>query len=242
MPPEPTLSIVIPAYHEADSVAETLTALRDAFRAPTGASLLEILVVDDGSRDGTAEAARAAGADEVIVHARNRGKGAALETGLAQARGDLVLLLDADLRGTASEAVKLLDPVLVGKADVTVAGFPRTGSKSGFGMAQGLSRWGIRRLTGVSVEFPLSGQRLLSRATLGSLGRLASGYGIETAMTLDLLRAGYRIAEVPTAMAHRKTGRDWAGFKHRGKQLWAIARVLLSRAVRPLRPRRNPGS
>ncbi len=227
----PRLSVVIPAYNEADALPETLRAARASLEAEPLLAGVELIVVDDGSTDGTEGAASAGGADAVVRHDRNRGKGAALETGLRRASGDLLLLLDADLRGTAAEAATLLRPVLEGASDVAIAAFPRVGGKSGFGLAQGLARWGVRRLTGRTVEFPLSGQRVLSRRALESLGGLAAGYGIETAMTVDLLRAGFRLVEVPTTMAHRRTRRDLAGFRHRGRQLLSIARVLLHRAL-----------
>src|SRR5215469_6823449 len=119
-------AVVIPAYNEADRVGATVTAAT----ALTGADV--VVVVDDGSRDDTARAAREAGAS-VLRHARNRGKAAAMETGAEAARlldqreqraqpRDL-LFLDADLEATAAEAGPLIKPVAAGEADMTIAVF-----------------------------------------------------------------------------------------------------------------------
>src|SRR5690606_33540787 len=113
-----TVSVVIPAFNEAERLPTTLAALHGL------PGLSEVIVVDDGSTDDTAEAARRAGA-RVIRLAQNRGKGAALQAGTAAARGDVLLLLDADVGETAGEARKLLEPVLRGEADLVIGAFPR---------------------------------------------------------------------------------------------------------------------
>src|SRR5437868_4165088 len=99
------ISAVIPAYNEAERIACTLSALG------TVELVEEVIVVDDGSTDSTAAAADRAGAT-VIRTAQNRGKGAALTTGIQSASGNILLLLDADLGETASQASLLLEPVL----------------------------------------------------------------------------------------------------------------------------------
>ncbi|MFO1452021.1 MAG: glycosyltransferase family 2 protein [Opitutaceae bacterium] len=112
------LSIVIPCYNE----VRTLRALVDAVRAaPTGELVKEIIVVDDCSTDGTRELLRndlAPLVDRVIYHANNQGKGAALRTGFAAVSGDIVVVQDADLEYSPNEYIKLLQPILAGRADV----------------------------------------------------------------------------------------------------------------------------
>ncbi len=105
------LSVVVPAYREADRIAATLLRLREAL-APLGASGgYEVIVVDDGSGDGTAEAARAAGADEVVVLPANRGKGAAVRSGMAAAKGRARAYIDADLAYSPDQLLRLVDGV-----------------------------------------------------------------------------------------------------------------------------------
>jgi glycosyltransferase involved in cell wall biosynthesis len=213
------VSVIIPAYNEADAIAETLRAIRQSVLCD------ELIVVDDGSTDGTGELA-ADWADLVISVPRNRGKGAALQTGWQQASGEILLLLDADLRESAKEAVHLLAPVKQEECDLAIAILPKPAQKAGMGLAKGLAHHGIRFLTGFSANAPLSGQRAIRRELLYKLGRVDGGFGVEVGMTVDALRAGFRVKEVPVPFSHRQTGNDWSGYRHRGKEFVAIGRTL----------------
>jgi glycosyltransferase involved in cell wall biosynthesis len=226
------VSVIIPAYNESERIAETVRA---ALSLP---GVLEVLVVDDGSSDDTADRARAAGATRVIRAEKNEGKGQAMNRGWRAAKGDTLLFLDGDLGSSAAEGEKLLRPLASGEADVTLAQFASAGKKGGFGTALRLARWGIRRLTGQEVTAPLSGQRAMRREVVERIGGFSSGYSVETGMTVDLLRAGYRLVETPTRMTHKVTGRDLAGFRHRGRQLLHIAVILLKKTARRHGPHR----
>lgn len=217
-----TVVAVIPAHDEIATVAETVRA------AASVAGVDAVLVVDDASADGTAEAAEAAGAVVLRLPA-NLGKGGALEAGLEAADADVVLLLDADLGTTAAEAAALLAPVLAGDAAMTVGVLPRPAGSGGFGLVKGVARTGISRMGGGFVATaPLSGQRALSRDALAAVRPLGGGYGAEVMMTVRALRAGLPVLEVPVAMSHRATGRDAAGFAHRGRQFAHVALALLA--------------
>lgn len=224
----PRLSVVIPAYNEGDRLGATLAAVRGALNETGFAVQYELIVVDDGSSDGTGEVAAAAGA-LLICQPANRGKGAALEAGFSAARGELLMMLDADLSDSAGECAALLTPVLAREADMTVAVFPGVRGAGGFGLVARLARWGVQRLTGRCLAAPLSGQRAMTRAVWERVVRIAPGYGAEVGLDIDVLRAGFRLAEVPTAMSHKAGGRDLAGFRHRGRQMIAVAWTLLSR-------------
>lgn len=213
------VSVVIPAHNEEQSIAHTVKAV---YRIP---GVREVIVVDDASTDRTAAVAGAAGAT-VIRLRRNAGKGHALSRGAAAASGDIVLLLDADLEGTATEAAKLIRPLVDGTADMAIAAFPPPRRKGGFGLVRGLARLGIRYFTGLNLKSPLSGQRALTRRALEAVMPFANGYGAEVAMTVAAARSGLRIVEVPVQMRHRETGRDLAGFRHRGRQFRDVARAL----------------
>ena len=111
------LSVVIPVYNEAKTVAATIERVK---RADVGSLEREIIVVDDGSTDRTLEALDGIDGIRVIAHDRNRGKGAAVKTGFAAASGDVVLIQDADLEYDPSDYKALLEPILAGRVEVVM--------------------------------------------------------------------------------------------------------------------------
>ena len=220
------VSAIIPAFNEQERIGDTLKALKSVD------GIDQIIVVDDGSSDETAQAAEREGAD-VLKLPKNLGKGGAMNAGGKAASGDVLLFLDADLGDSASEARKLIEPVLADEADMTIARFPEIpGRGGGFGLAVGLARSGIRGLTGRRMMAPLSGQRAMKSEVWKRVGGMAPGFGAEVALTIDALRAGFRVLEVPTDMKHRVTGRDWSGIRHRARQFAHIARALVQRRTR----------
>lgn len=259
---------VVPAKDEADRLAATLAALARL------ACVEHVVVVDDGSSDGTAEVARRA-ADElargsaegpvpggvdghaapaghtarpgpgvsaaphpltvrVAQHACNRGKAVALHTGAVLAAehdpAAPLLFVDADLQESAANLADLCAPVLAGEADMAVAILPpqdRPGG--GFGLVVRTARDGIRDLTGWQPTQPLSGMRCLTRQAYEGALPLAPGWGVEVGLSVDVLRAGGRVVEVPCALQHRVTGRDWRGILHRARQYRDVRRALARR-------------
>lgn len=213
------VSIVIPAYNEAERIVPTLRAIRASVPCD------ELIVVDDGSRDHTASLAERL-ADQVLRHGANRGKGAALQTGWNASAGEIVVFLDADLAESAAEAHRLIAPVLAGECDMAIGQLPVPPRKAGLGLAKGLARQGIRWLTGFHALAPLSGQRAVRREVLQAVGNLDEGFGVEVGLTIDALRAGFTVKEIPVAFSHRLTGNDWHGLVHRGREFVAIGRAL----------------
>jgi glycosyltransferase involved in cell wall biosynthesis len=226
------VAVVIPAYNEADLVGATVTAAA----ALPGVDV--VVVVDDGSRDATADVAGQAGA-AVLRHARNRGKAAAMETGAEAVRlldqrepgaaPRHLLFLDADLGATAAAAGPLITPVAAGEADLAIAVFANRVKQGGHGFVVGLSAAGIRRATGWTPAQPLNGQRCLTRAAFDAARPLARGFGVETAMTIDLKRKGLRVTEVEVDLAHRATGTDLRAQLHRARQFADVAWALATR-------------
>lgn len=217
---------LVAARDEADRIGETVTALRAL------EPVAEVVVVDDGSRDETAPRSLAAGAT-VLRLDRARGKGRALEGALTRLRdraADVWLLADGDLATTAASLDAVLDPVLAGDADLAIATFP-PGQGGGFGLVKRAARHAIRLGSGLDVREPLSGQRALTAQALEAVRPLARGFGVETAMTIDAVRAGLRVLEVPAELGHRPTYRDVRGFAHRGRQGWDILRAALPRML-----------
>jgi len=201
----PTLSVVVPAYDEARRLGPTLARITK-FLAGRGAGH-ELIVVDDGSTDTTAEVARAAGA-QVLVHRHNRGKGAAVRTGVLAATGARILICDADL-STAIEELTRLEAALDAGADVAIASrhaaaarievaqpWPRRVLGAGF-------RNLVRAVTGVRVRDPMCGFKLLTRAAAHDLlgrGRIERfAYDVEL---LYLARDRWRVDEVAVTWRH----------------------------------------
>lgn len=222
------LSVLIPAYNEETRIGQTVLAVKDALPEA------ECLVIDDGSKDATAQRAEEAGAD-LVLRCPHRGKGAALQAGLKVANGDILLLLDADLEETAEAAAALVQPVCKGEADMSIAVFPKTQKGGGFGLVVRLARWGIRRLTGCTFQAPLSGQRALKRELLEQIGGFETGWGAEVGLTVRALRLGARLVEIELPMRHRVTGRRATDLLHRAMQFYAVARILLRLWLAPHR-------
>jgi len=230
------LAVIIPAKDEAERIAATVQA---ALNLP-GAGL--VIVVDDGSSDATAAIAGAAGA-QVVSHQVNQGKAAAMETGAARA-GELdglipraLLFIDADLGASAAATSTIVEPVLAGEADMTIALIPpQATAGGGSGRVVRLSRKGIRQATGWTATQPLSGTRCISRPAFDAALPLAIGWGVETGLTIDVLGAGYRVIEVPCELHHRVTGSDLRGQLHRAGQYRDVGLALLERRSRRFRP------
>jgi len=211
------LTILLAARDEEESITAIVEALRRRF--PDA----EVIVADDGSRDATADRAETAGA--TVLRLARRGKGQALSAAERAAPPGALLLVDADLRGDASPLLPS-NSLLQG---MRVAAFAsRQGG--GFGIAKRVARTLIRLRSGYEAREPLSGQRALSPRARAAVFPLAPGFGAETRMTIDAVRAGVPVEEIELALEHRATGRDARGFLHRGRQL---ADALL--AAGPLR-------
>jgi glycosyltransferase involved in cell wall biosynthesis len=230
--PEPTaggggaLAAIVAARNEADRVGETVRSLREAL---PGA---RVWVADDASEDGTAEAAMLAGA-EVVRRGRSHGKGGNVTAAAEAALGvepppRIVLLCDGDLGASAARLVPLVAAVERDECDLAVAAFSRRVG-GGFGLALWFARWAIRRLCGAETEAPISGQRALRAETLRAALPFAKGFGMEIGMTVDAVRAGYRLREYELDLEHRATGRDLRGFFHRAGQLRDFALVFFVR-------------
>ncbi len=222
-----SLAVIVAAHNEADRIGETVKALREALPSAV------VWVADDASGDGTAEVAMSAGA-RVVSRGRPHGKGGNVSAAAEAALSDgepptLVLLCDGDLGTSAARLAPLVAAIEAGECDLAVAAFgKRVGG--GFGLALGFARWAIRRLCGFEAEAPISGQRAMTVDVLRATLPFAHGYGMEIGMTVDAVRAGYRVGEYKLDLSHRATGRSFHGFLHRGRQLFDFVRAYRVRA------------
>jgi hypothetical protein len=165
------------------------------------------------------------------------GKGGANNVALGRLAEPLpvVVLCDGDLGASARELPRLVEALQSGDGDLAVATFARRVG-GGFGFAVGFSRWAIRRRTGVEPDAPISGQRALRPEVVRAVMPFAPGFGMETAMTIDAVRAGFRLVEVELPLEHRATGKTLRGFVHRFRQLLSFARVYFSRRQMQQKP------
>jgi hypothetical protein len=197
------VAVLVAARDEERRISRTVEMLRRQFPQA------EVIVADDGSRDGTADAAEAAGA--IALRLPPRGKGQALSAAERAAPPGRILLADADLRGD-------LRPLAEADADLGIAVFARRRG-GGFGIAKRTGRALVRARCGFEAREPLSGQRLLSQRAREASFPLAPGFGCEVRGTIDAVRAGLVVREVELDLDHRATRRDLRGFLHRGRQL-----------------------
>jgi glycosyltransferase involved in cell wall biosynthesis len=237
------LSVVIPVYNEVATVEDLLRRVREV------GLTLEVIVVDDGSSDGTRDllpTLEGSLIDKLVMHQHNAGKGAALRTGFRHATGDVVVVQDADLEYDPRELPMLLKPILSGKADAVY------GSRFLGGPHRVLFFWhsvGNRLLTLLSNMFTdvnltdmETCYKMVRRELLQSLPLSANRFGIEPELTARLAQAGARIYEIPISY----DGRSYAegkkiGWKDGVSALWSIWKYnLLPPRVPPWTPPEVP--
>lgn len=210
------LSVVIPAWNEAKNLARYPSELFPVLAAlpmPT-----EVLIVDDGSKDDTAQvAASLGGPARLVKRERNGGLGAALRTGFHEAKGDLLITLDADLTFAPSLIPLLLDRFAVGDVDV-VSGSPKL---AGYGSEIPAYRIAISRLAtavysqilGMHISAVSPILRLYRTADVSGLVLKSVGFDINAEILFELIRKGKRVAEIPAPLTQRIHGESSLNYR-----------------------------
>ena len=194
------ISVIVPAFNEVSTLGTMLGALQDCGLAP-----LEIIVVDDGSEDGTSDGLGAANI-AVLRHEKNLGKGAAVRTGIAAASGEIIVIVDADFEYSPSDCLRLVAPIRSGDADVVYGSRYLAGGR----VARGYRRWGNGLLTLLSNRFTRldltdmeTGLKAIRSETLQCIELHENRFGFEPEVTSKLAAAGARFVEIPISYRPR---------------------------------------
>ncbi len=198
------LSVIVPTYNERNTIAEIVRRMR-AVDLPLDR---EIVVVDDGSTDGTRDVLKQLDDStlRVVQHRSNQGKGAAIRTGLEHVTGDLVLIQDADLEYDPDDWPRLLGPVLKGRA-VVVYGSRFTGERRNMLFWHWVANRLLSLVANVLYNSTLSdmetGHKLFDKRVLDRIRLRARSFDFEPEVTAKVLKSGIRIYEVPISYAGR---------------------------------------
>ena len=218
------VAVVIPAFQAAATIGDVVT------RARATLPDAQVIVVDDGSTDGTGEEGRGKGAS-VLTHPRNRGKGVALRTGIARAcadGADVIVTLDADGQHPPEEIPRLVAPLAEGRADLVLGARRRDGVMP---LSRRFTNWLsatlASRIAGQRLHDAQTGFRAFTRTVVEHIQPAGDRYEYEANFLLDALRAGYRVAsvEVPTIYGSRSHFRSWT-------DTWRMARAFARHAGR----------
>ena len=222
----PELTILMPVYNERDTIEE---AIADALGAGLPVAERQLVIIDDGSTDGTREWLNATPLPdnvEVVLHPKNMGKGAALRTGLGHARGTYSAVLDADLEYAASDLAPVLEPLLAGRAKV-VFGTRAWTSQSSFSFWYVMGNKSVTMATNVLYNCWISDvmtcHKAMSTELFRSLRLRERGFAIEPEIAARVLQSGERIYEVPIGYAARS--------RDEGKKLTAFDGVRVLRTL-----------
>ena len=240
-PPTPASSVMvlIPALNEAASIGEVVAAARRCAAPLDEMGLgLSVCVIDDGSTDGTGAAARKAGADHVLRHARNMGVGAAVRSGLVYARTQgfgMAVKLDGDGQHDPGDIPALIRPILDGRADVVYGNrFPRIDyrmplyRRAGNAAFRRLMRW----LTGWDIEDSQPGMFAVNAEYL-AVSFIPGNYNYTQQVLLDSYLKGMRFEQAPVAFHRRKSGASFISLQYPFRVLTQI--LVLMVLVRPLK-------
>lgn len=203
-PVEPCLAVVIPCFNEADHVTECVA------RVLAEPIVTEVLLVDDGSTDGTEEVLRSVTDErvQVVHHAVNHGKGAALRTGFAHATAKLITTQDADLEQDPRDFYRLVRPILDGQADVVYGTrFPGGSRHEGQRLVHHWANLFLTKfsnlLTGLDLSDMETGYKVFRSEVLEAIHIEENRFGVEPEITAKIASAGWRVQEVPVSYSPR---------------------------------------
>jgi len=221
-----TLTIIIPCYNEEDTIAEVIQRVKDV-SIPIEK---EILIINDGSTDKTPEVLSKIKGVRVITHETNQGKGCAIQTGIKNATGNIVIIQDADLEYLPENIPSLIKPIIDGEADVVLGsrflGQHKGMTKSHF-VGNKVLTYATRVLYGHKLTDVMAGYKVFRKEVLESFELKSKEFEIETELVAKALKKNYRIAEVPITYRYRKRGESKIGWKHGFTSLQTLLKLRL---------------
>jgi len=201
------VSIIVPVYDEEATISATLDAL---LKIESNFSSMEIIVVDDGSQDKTAEKIKKFTSINCMRHEINRGKGAAIKTGVKNAVGDIIVIQDADLEYDPSCIPYLVGPIISGKADA-VYGSRFLGKPDGMSRSHHIGNAILSRvmsiLYNVKISDVMTGHKAFVREIFDSIDLKEKGFSVEIELTSKVLRGGWKLTEIPVSYSYRAHGK-----------------------------------
>ncbi len=218
------VSVIIAVYNGEKEIIQTLNHLKFNW-------IKEIIIVNDASNDNTKEELKKftfqnnENLIKVYNLEKNQGKGSAIEFGVEKSSGEIILLLDADLKESVVECEKLVRVLIKGKNEVAIAIIPiRAG---GFGVVRKTAEIILYLFTKKKMEAPLSGQRAIKKEIANKMRPFSKGFGLELGMDIYILNNNISYVEIECDFNHNLTRKNLKGFLHRGKQLIDIFNVFL---------------
>lgn len=217
------ISVVVPCFNETDTI---LTAVREVAELRDKLEL-EIIVVDDGSSDGSFEKLRQVEGIVLERHPTNHGKGAALATGAALAKGEVLVIQDADLEYDAKVIPGLVEPILNGRCDIVYSSRFK-GTIEGMSLSHLIGNkiltYFARLICGANLTDLMGGQKAFRTEVFRSFDLQSQGFEVDVEFTVQALRKGYSILEIPIPYSARKLGKAKIGWSDGFKSIMKLFR------------------
>ena len=229
----PQLSVIVPAYNEAATIVTAIDRLTHALKEHA----VEILIVDDGSTDGTAEKIRGLGQRNDDIHAffhkNNRGKGAALRTAFAHVRGQVIVIQDADLEYDPHDIPSLIQPILEGRADVAYGSRFRSQPQGARLFWHRIANMLLTCLSNLVNNLNLSdmetGYKAFSLDVVKQLEIRENRFGVEPEITAKVAKLICRVHEIPVSYHARKYSEGKKiGVRDALRAVWCVLRYRIS--------------